>query len=100
MVLEGETFDDNSAVFKCNDSSGCREIRRFDANVAVGKALDVVQLSIRRGIVIDGVFGRQVLPVLRDDAVFDIDREGKRCHAWMRHAPIDLGDPVVFEAIE
>ena len=100
MVREGQVFHRDGAVLVRNDPASRRQIGCAEARVGVGEAFHVVQFAVGGRVVVDGVSGRQILLILRDGAVFDVDRKGKRGHARMSHCPIDLGDAVVFEPIK
>ena len=68
--------------------------------MGVGEAFHIGQFAVGRRIVIDRVFGCQILLVLCDRALLDIDRKGKWVHAGMGHLPVDLRDAVVLDPVE
>ena len=68
--------------------------------MGVGEAFHIGQFAVGRRIVIDRVFGRQILLVLCDRALLNVDRKGEGVHASMGHLPVDLRDAVVLDPVE
>lgn len=100
MVLESQVFDHDLVIRIRDDPSGSRKIAGTDSDVSIRETLDIGEFSIGGGIVVDGVFGREIFLVLRDGAFFHVDRKRKRIHAWMSHFSVDLGDAVILDPVE
>ena len=100
MVRECQVFHDDFAILIADDPPRSRQVRCSYAYMAIGEAFHIVQLSICRGIVVDGVSCGQVFLILRHRAFLDVDGEGEGSHAGVRHLPVDLSDSVVFDSIE